>query len=136
MPPLPFEYQGYFESFQRWFDRYVKKVHLIETILEDLDMGFKGTPDLIVTMIDDIMTIPDYKTPKAKSPIWCGQLAAYQHLATKNGYPAQKVGALRLHKDGKQAIFDHYSTSPSDFIAFHAALTAYRYLMKGEFNGP
>lgn len=132
MPRLEDEYQGYFESFQGWFDKYVKKVHLVETTLEDPDLGFCGTIDIIVTMIDGIMTLPDYKTGKAKMRITLGQVAAYKHLARKNGFPIQRTGVLYLKKDGTPAIFDPYLESERDFVAFHAALIAYRYFREEE----
>lgn len=129
MARLPDEYQGYFESFQRWFDKYVRKVHLVETKLEDPDYGFCGTLDIIVTMIDGIMTLPDYKTGKTKMRITLGQVAAYKRLAVKNGFPVERTGALYLKKDGNQAVFDPYPENEEDFVAFLSALNAYRYFV-------
>ena len=132
MPKLIDDYQRYFESFQRWFDKYVKKVHLVETILEDPDYGFCGTLDIIVTMTDGVMTLPDYKTGKAKMRITLGQVAANKHLARKNGFPVERTGALYLKEDGAQAVFDPYPESERDLVAFLSALNAYRYFRKEE----
>lgn len=132
MPKLIDDYQGYFESFRRWFDKYVKKVHLVETTLEDPDLGFCGTIDIIVTMIDGIITLPDYKTGKTKMRITLGQVAAYKHLARKNGFPVERTGALYLKEDGAPAVFDWYQEIERDFLAFIHALNAYRYFVKEE----
>lgn len=126
-PPLPDEWQGYVNSGITWIEKYTKEIHLAEETLVDEGFGYKGTLDLIVTMVDGLLTIPDYKTARAKSKVWPVRMAAYRNLAIKNGYPIQKVGALRLREDGSPAIFDHYPIAESDFAVFHAALQAHRY---------
>lgn len=126
-PPLPEEWQGYFESGKNWLEKYVKEIHLVEETLVDKDLGFKGTIDLLVTMNDGVLTIPDYKTSKSKSKIWVAKMAAYRNLARKNGIFVDRVGTLRLREDGSPAIFDHYPLKEEDFIGFHAALIAYRF---------
>ena len=127
--PLPEAYQGYFDSFEWWFSAYVEKVHLVETTLYDYDLGFQGTPDLIVTMNDDVLSLIDLKTPLTKQRTWCGQLASYKHLAIKNGYPIERCGSLQLKPDGKPATLEPYMESADDFSAFCAALIAYRYFI-------
>lgn len=125
--PLPEQYHGYFISFESWFLAYVKEVHFVETTLYDNELGICGTPDLIVTMNDGALTIPDLKTSLASQRVWRGQLATYKHLAIKNGYPAERVGSLKLKPDGRPATLELYSESPQDFAAVCAALIAYRY---------
>jgi len=125
-PPMPTEYEGFFISFEKWFSTFVKNVLLVEKTLTDSEMGFHGTPDIIVTMIDGVVTIPDYKTG-AKTKTWAVQMAAYKHLAIKNGYPVERVGTLKLHPDGTMASFDSYEDSLAAFAAFHGALIAHQY---------
>lgn len=131
-PPVAPEYQGYVDSYIGWKVKFVKKVILVETTLFDEEMGISGTPDQIVIMIDDVMTLPDLKTPLSKGKTWPIQIAVYKHLARKNGYPVERVGSLRLHPEGKPATFDPYNDSAYDFAAFHAALIAHRYFYEGK----
>lgn len=126
-PPTPDIYRGYVESGSNWLNKYVLEIHLVETTLYDEDMGYRGTLDIIVTMTDNIMTLTDWKTPKAKSKMWVARMSAYRHLAIKNGYPVKKVGTLRLKEDGSDAIFDPHPLSEHDFVGFHAALVAHRF---------
>lgn len=127
--PLPKVYQGYFDSFESWFLAFVKKVHLVETTLYDYELGVCGTPDLIVTMSDDVLTLPDLKTSLTTQRIWRGSLATYKHLAIKNGYPIERAGHLKLRPDGKPATLEPYMESADDFAAVCAALIAYRYFV-------
>ena len=85
-----------------------------------------------MTMIDDILTLPDWKTPAALSNIWEARMAAYRHLARKNGYDVKKVGTVRLRKDGSPALFKDYPLSESVFAGFHGALIAHQHFGKQE----
>ena len=131
-PPVPIEYQGYVDSGRNWLDKYVREVHLVETTLRDDDMGFRGTIDLLVTMIDGILTLPDWKTPTALSKMWEARMASYRHLARKNGYLVEKVGTVRLRKDGSPALFKDYPLAESVFAGFHGALIAHQHFGKQE----
>lgn len=126
--PVPEEWKGYVESGKRWLSEYTKEIHLVEATLIDKDLGFQGTIDLLVTMIDGTVTLPDYKTSRTKSKLWAARMAAYRHLCIINGWPVQKIGTLRLKMDGSPATFDHYPIDENSFVGFHAALIAYKYL--------
>lgn len=135
--PVGGELEGYCKSFRDWFDRYVAEVYLTEKELIDPVLGFCGHPDLLCRLHgDDCVTIVDYKTPIALAPTWAAQCAAYLSLAQQDPHIAilkpKRCGSLRLKPDGKRALFKEYTESARDLLAFHAALTAHKYFMKGE----
>jgi len=124
----PSDYHGYFKSFKKWFDCYVKEVIATEIELKDIDLGLVGHPDLLCVMEGDTKTtLVDMKTPASESKTWPVQLSAYRHLAVKNGYDIGRVGSLRLKKDGKMAIFTEYSDSPADFACYMNMLMVEKY---------
>ena len=125
VPRIPADYQGYFDSFRRWFDRYVHRVLWVEKELKCEKYGFHGHPDILCTLISDETVIVDYKTPVTESPTWKAQLAAYGHLAN-----IDKTMVLQPHPDGKRAKAIRYTKQSSDFAAFLNALFAYRYFKK------
>src|SRR3972149_2373967 len=101
--PKPILYEGYCDSFLWWFDNCVEEVILVEERLEDTIMGFFGHPDLILKIKGNrYPSVFDLKTPATKSKLWRAQIAAYTHLALKNGYGPvlDPGGSLRLKEDG------------------------------------
>ena len=128
VPGAPEDLAGYVQSFRRWFD-FVEQVHVLEERFTDHRFGFTGQPDLIVTMRgDSAPSLVDLKTPATSQRAWRVQLAAYRHLARLAGFPVERTFSLRLKRDGGPAIVDEYRNSATDFAAFSAALTAYRYI--------
>lgn len=128
VPPLPEDCLGYIKSFRQWWPN-VAEVIMCEQTLIDPDHGFAGRPDLVCLIEgDEHWTVVDWKTPAAKNKLWRAQLAAYKHLAGKNGYkPIGRVGSLRLRANGGPPIFDEYQHSHIDFNGFLSALNAYRH---------
>jgi hypothetical protein len=129
---VPPEYAGYFQSFQRWFDKYVLDVHLVETRVTDTALGFTGEPDLVVTIKGDVgRSLIDLKTPQVGSPSWRIQLAAYRHLVDQNVPRITRVFALRPRPDGKMPTippdYEYTSTVHRDFQIFLSALNCFRY---------
>jgi len=128
--PLGEAYQGYFVSFQRWFDAYVKKVVLVEKTFIDSVWGFTGTLDLFCEMSNGVRALIDIKTPIAESHAWRVQLSAYRHLLESNGIETNASIALRLKKDGSEAIATRYPKWKDDFKVFLFALNAHRALIR------
>lgn len=128
--PLQDGYQGYYLSFKNWFDSYVDTVIFVEQRFFDKTFFFNGKPDLGVILKDGRAVITDYKTAVAEGQTWKSQLAAYRHLALKEFHYDFEVMSLRLKEDGRPAKAVTYNYSESDFAAFLAALTAYRYFIK------
>ena len=125
--PIPPEYEGYIQSFQKVLE-VVDKIVAIEPELVDEDLGFVGHPDFIWQMRGvSGLTIPDLKTSTNEGPTWCGQMAAYKHLAIKHHYDVKQVISVRLQADGKRPRIKEYTDSARDLQAFLGALTAYRY---------
>lgn len=125
--PLPKDWQGYFDSFRRWFDLYVDEVIFVEERFHNEQFYFHGKPDLGAVLMDGRRVVVDYKTPAAEMPTWKSQISAYCDLAEDYYGPHFDGMSLRLRRDGKPAKANVYDTSGNDFAAFLAALTAYRY---------
>ena len=126
-PAIPEDCTLFVESFRRWFP-VVEIVVLSEGELADTRLGYCGHPDLICRIRGDkALTLIDFKTPASKSPLWRAQLAAYKHLAREAGHDVQRVGSLRLKRDGGHPIFDEYTDNATDLAGFVAALNAHRY---------
>lgn len=121
------EYQ-YFQSFRDWFDQYVARVLFVEREFVDQKIYFiKGHPDLVCQLTDGREVVVDYKTPQAESRTWAAQLAAYCNLVSLELGKRVDGMALILANDGAAAKAINYQYQESDFAAFVAALTAYRY---------
>lgn len=135
VPDIPSDCAPYVLSFQQWFDKNIKEVHLVEQRLIDMVYGFTGCPDLVLTMRDDARILVDLKTPQVKGKLWSSQLAAYRYLIKEGSLSdgtsprllVDRVGSLRLSAKGSSPIFDEYQDSTMDFVAFLAALSAYKY---------
>lgn len=124
----PPDYHGYFYSFKKWFNQYVKKVIATEIELVDEDLDLVGHPDLLCIIVgDEKITLVDLKTPLAESFTWKPQLSCYRHLAIKNGYDIGRAGSLRLRKDGGRAIFSEYTDSAADFACYMNMLMIEKY---------
>jgi len=129
--PRPIGYDGYIESFLWWFDNCVEEVLLVEQRLEDPILGFFGHPDFILRLKGHHRpAVFDLKTPATKQRTWRMQIAAYHHLAVKNGYgpDLDPGGSLRLKEDGSPPKFDQYDFLYGDLAAFLSALNVYRFL--------
>jgi hypothetical protein len=125
--PLPQDHQGYFDSFRRWFDQYVKQVIWVEKELINTTYGFYGHPDILAVLISGETVLIDYKTPATEQRSWRIQLSAYSHLAK-----VEKTMALKLDAEGKAARAIVYTNSKLHFAVFLSALNAYRYFKGGE----
>jgi hypothetical protein len=129
--PLKQEYQGYLDSFKKWFDS-VAEIESTEQRLVDSVLGFCGKYDLLFkfTCSPQVLVLGDIKTSLSEQPWWGYQLSAYSHLIMKNmkKYAAKRI-AIRPKKDGKGCIITEYS-SDNDWIIFNNALILYRN-MKG-----
>lgn len=128
--PIP-EYKGYVDSFNDWFEKYIDKVLMVEEELACPKLGYCGHPDFLFQseQLGGVILI-DIKTPISKMKTWGCQVAAYEKLINETGkYPSiNRIGSLRLNKDGKTAKFDEFTDSRvSYFAAFYGALIAYRF---------
>lgn len=129
--PLPEDYRGYCTSFLWWLENCVEEVLLVEERLEDHVLGFFGHPDLIVKLKgNQHPSVIDLKTPKTKNKLWRAQIAAYTHLAIKNGFGPNLApgGSLRLDANGKHPKMDIYEFYHGDFAAFVSLLNWTRWL--------
>ena len=118
----------YFGSFREWFDKYVKRVLFVEQeFRDDTTYHILGHPDLVAELIDGRVVVVDYKTPQAESRTWAAQVATYCYLVSNRIGGVVHGMALILSDSGGAARAIPYQYKATDFAAFCAALTAYRY---------
>ena len=119
----PEGFEGYCESFRRWFDSYVLEVISVEQEYRDDQFGFIGHPDLVAFLKGmEGQAVIDYKTPVAKGGTWELQLSAYKHLSK-----SQNAGSLRLLPDGGVPVMDWIPDDPKLFNLFLCCLNLRRY---------
>ena len=122
------EYTGYFQSFQRFFDKYVEEVILVEKKLEDSVYGFKGTLDFYGRLNTLGMALLDWKTPLAIYKSWRLRMAAYNQLLHVDKKQTDVVAALQLDPNGGIPKMTRYEgTSAQDFNIFLGLLNAHHY---------
>ena len=128
--PVMIENGGYlyFKSFRDWFDAYVARVLFVEEEFRD-DQVYRivGHPDMVAELTDGRVVVVDFKTPQAESATWRAQIAAYRYLVVLRLKIEIAGMALILNKEGNQARAILYREQASDWAAYLAALTAYRY---------
>lgn len=129
IPPL---YEGYCESFKKWFDDWVIKVLFVEQEFIDPVLGFKGHPDFACLLSgENDPVLIDLKTSQTNHKWWQAQIAAYLHLVQINGFPSiKRAGALKLKQDGSIATFVTCEIPQKAFQAFLWALNCYRFFLK------
>lgn len=125
---------GYTESFVRWFDSVVERVVLVEEELVHPTWMYVGHPDLVVALAgSDQHVLIDLKTPLGILPQYKAQLAAYKELIeAARGIAIDRMGILRLKRDGGPALFTESTESARDLAAFLHALEAYKYFYGGD----
>lgn len=124
VPNIDEDCRGYVTSFEIWLREMVQKVLFVEEEFIDHDLGYKGHPDLLITLKGNNRNVLiDLKTPISQSKTWKGQIAAYLNLVRKK-FSVELGGVLQL-KDYPSVTW--YNDDARDFNAFLSALTAYRY---------
>jgi hypothetical protein len=124
---------GYFESFKRWFDKYVKRVFFVEHEFKCDRFKFLGHVDLVAELVDGRLVVVDLKTPAALVKTWRLQLAAYRYLVSEE-LRKKKIKtkidcmSLQLMKDGRAAKAVPYLDNENDFVVFLSCLNVYRFL--------
>lgn len=149
-PPIPPEYQGYFESFKSWFDQYVDKVlyaegffffgdthsgQYFDTLRNDL-YGYRGRPDIVFRFKGSTENVlGDLKTALALSRLWQLSLAGYENLMTSFGIPIDRRLTIRLKADGSGVVLpksgNEYEDPRRAFMYFAEAVNLYRFLTNG-----
>lgn len=128
VPSIQKNEDGYFESFQKWFDRHVIKIIAIEQRRSSESFNYHGTADLVcmisIPPVVDALAVVDFKTPITESRTWRPQVAAYAHL-----WGASFGGALMIDPDGRPAKMI-WADCQKDFAAFISALNCYRYFIQ------
>lgn len=138
-PMLTEETEGYFQSFQAWFDAHVFRVAMEpERELRDDKLGFLGHMDLGWLVLNDGRnTLLDIKTPVQFRQTWSVQLAAYWHLVRKEtGLTIIKPGVILLDPCGGPAkvkwVDEEEKMSIEQlFSLFLQALNWYKFLRNG-----
>jgi hypothetical protein len=129
--PLPYQYQGFFDSFKRYADKYFDKILLVEKRLYDHKHKYSGRPDAIIILKGkDLPDVGDWKTALAFSKTWDGQGAAYHNLAKVDKASGIKeldgAFSLRLKKDGGMPKPEYVHNIDLEFQFFLNALSAHK----------
>lgn len=101
------DYQGYYDSFDKWWKPKEMEVICTETRFYCHDHRITGQMDLIMKHEGKVKLI-DFKTSCKENKIWPLQGGAYHHLAKKNGYEIEEIIFIHLQKDGKEPKLLHY----------------------------
>ena len=131
MHEIPEGFEGYIQSFRRWFDLHVEEVLLAEKRLTHPAYLYTGKIDLIIKMKTEGVVLVDIKTPVALKKIWRWQIAGYCELAISNKFKIKKGGSLRLSPDGKPANMAWSKDYQADFLLFLSCLNIHRELAHG-----
>ena len=109
---LPEKWQGYGESLLKWFAQ-VDEVLCTETRLFDYKLKFCGQFDIICRIKGDRhFSLWDFKTSEVKDRVWPLQIAAYRHLARREGIETKRGGMIRLRRSGRPPLIDEYIAFP------------------------
>lgn len=102
-------YEVYFESFKD-FEPRIREVMFCEERLADYDLGFCGMPDIVFFDVDQMTTLGDWKTGKAKYKTHPLQLGGYSILLkSQRNIVCEKSLIIRLRDErGKKPLVDVY----------------------------
>ena len=133
--PLPYKYQGYFDSFQRYAEKHFDQVLLVEKRLVDHRYKYSGKPDVVVKLKGKtVPDVGDWKTALSFSETWAGQIAAYHNLVLVD--KSSKITeldsgfSLRLMEDGSMAKPNYIDNIELEFQFFLNALSAHKRYIK------
>lgn len=124
--------KNYVDSFIRWFDTYVEKVHSTEQRLNHSKYKISGKYDMIVQLkgSSDLVLL-DIKTPQTADQTWILQTAAYKLMLRElKKIDVQRRMCLMLPKDGSDAKVVEYTEHERDERLFINQVEIYRF-----FNG-
>jgi hypothetical protein len=121
---LPYnkEFEGYIDSYKKWFDKTVGSVIYVEHTMSDLMLGIIGTLDLYCILKDGRYCLIDLKTSAVVLKTYGPQVAAYHHLLKAPSELDIMCGVLLLRKNGRQAKFVEIQNVAQCFAVFTNAL--------------
>lgn len=126
--------KNYFEAFQRWFDKMVTKVIMLETRINSDKYMLSGAFDMLVVLkgdADDCLSLVDIKTPQSPSKTWALQTAAYKMLLREEmAIHVDRRLCLMLPKFDSCANVCEYKDHIRDEELYLMALRLYRYFQK------
>lgn len=137
LPPVPEECKAYVDSFFMWASANIEEYILARKRLYDDVKRFTGELDFLVRLKDKRIALLDLKTSATVSKSWAIQLAAYDSLATTNGYPVDVVLNVHLSKVGDQPDIVNAELKQTGELKhyadiFQSCLTAYDFFMRKE----
>jgi hypothetical protein len=136
-------YQGWIDSFSRWFDKMVDQVYETEFELTS-EFDFTGHPDFLGRLKTGGAYLLDYKTGTAWDNYWKLQLGAYwgmlmdRERKANPPHPGQmiepvEIAVLMLQADGSMARLRRIEEPPVDcYCEFLKVLSVHRFLGKEE----
>lgn len=128
VPPIPPGFQGYWQSFLKFFPR-IKTVVSVEGQYKNDEFGITGTVDFLGEIKESPrpgLSIVDWKTPITGTRAWACQCAAYKFL-TK----AENAGSLILRENGRPPKMIWFDNDLCALPAFFSGLNILRYMKEG-----
>lgn len=137
-PIIEDEYQGYIDSFFKFWDDSSHAFEGMKSSTEerfyDEDLKYTGAIDCI--FFNKVKTyLLDWKTSSKPQKSWALQGAAYRHLLEKSGYQDVTVMFIHLTKKGKPKVhtFENYQ---EDWRIFSNCLELYHYFQMDKTRRP
>ena len=111
--PIDPDFENYYDSFLEFKEARIREVMFCEERLVDTQLGYCGMPDLVFFDLDQMTTLTDWKTGKAKSKTWPLQLGGYSMLLkSQRNIICEKNIIVRLRNEpGKRPLVDVYCVS-------------------------
>lgn len=124
---VPPQYQGYVDSFKKWFDAEVEQVVLLEERIDSRSHRFTGQLDMVVKLKGvDLPAVVDTKTAVSAGKTWGAQMCAYRWLVlTEKGILTGAPAHLRARAAGTKALLRTVDDVKKETEIFFKALELY-----------
>ena len=125
---VPEEHRGYFEGFLDWWEEKKPVVIGSEIKIYHKLLRYGGTIDLLC-LIDDAVTLVDYKSTAVVSDMTCGvQLEGYRQALASHGIKIDRKEILHLKKDRKHKEIEYPVLDAERWKVFGSLKCVYDYI--------
>jgi len=126
------EYQGYFDAFRSWYEKYKPVIIGSECRVYHPLLKYGGTID-ILAYVEDKLTLVDIKNTYALNDMLCGvQLEAYTQAMVSHGIKVEAKRILHLKKDGSYGYPEYPAKDGNRWRVFGGLKTVYDYIKSYE----
>ena len=122
------EYRTFFDAFLEWWNDKQPIVIASELRIYHKLLRYGGTLDLLA-IIDDKVTLVDYKTTYEVSDMTCGvQLEGYAQALLSHGIKVEEKQILHLKKDAKHKVHKYPGADANRWRVFGSLKNVYDYI--------